>query len=327
MAISKQDIVSPRTAADIDRKYNFGKSFAEVAGIATDARKTAETASKAVENLDENLSAEEIFNRLTDNGQVQGMYRENGQIYINAEYIVALASLFAKDITMTGKFTCETEGYIAPDDEAIETMKAHILGQITIPAGLIPDYDFNVDGQLTSADLRRARLMQLGQASMSDWPNARKTPVVLEIDMSNAEKAIRISGKNMWGRDVDRYIGINGTNIPHVGTVDYVVEQGESSDGMWRYSKWNSGRCELCGIASVLHPVGGGTADIQCSVSYPFVVENPVVSCQVGAYGWNIARPIYTAVGTSGLSATLYPRTDVGGNSYLLHMQIKGYWK
>ena len=34
----KQDCVGARTASDIERKYNFGKRFAEVLGIATDAR-------------------------------------------------------------------------------------------------------------------------------------------------------------------------------------------------------------------------------------------------------------------------------------------------
>jgi hypothetical protein len=34
----KQDRTSPRTPADLERRYNFGKSFAELRGIATDAR-------------------------------------------------------------------------------------------------------------------------------------------------------------------------------------------------------------------------------------------------------------------------------------------------
>ena len=35
---AKQDRQGVRTASDLERKYNFGKSFAEVMGIATDAR-------------------------------------------------------------------------------------------------------------------------------------------------------------------------------------------------------------------------------------------------------------------------------------------------
>lgn len=38
IATTKQDRSPVRTASELERKYNFGKSFAEVMGIATDAR-------------------------------------------------------------------------------------------------------------------------------------------------------------------------------------------------------------------------------------------------------------------------------------------------
>ena len=41
---AKQDRVAPRTAEDIERRTNYGKSYSEILGIATDARKTAEQA-------------------------------------------------------------------------------------------------------------------------------------------------------------------------------------------------------------------------------------------------------------------------------------------
>ena len=40
---------------------------------------------RAVRNLDGSLTQREIFNRLTNNGEAQGMYLENNQLYINAE--------------------------------------------------------------------------------------------------------------------------------------------------------------------------------------------------------------------------------------------------
>lgn len=86
---SKQDLVGARTPADIERRYNFSKRFAEVLGVATDAQKAAEDAQKAAGNPAEKLTQEEIFNLLTNNGEAQGIYRENGQIYINASYIMA----------------------------------------------------------------------------------------------------------------------------------------------------------------------------------------------------------------------------------------------
>lgn len=85
--MSKQDRVYTRTASDLERKYNFGKRFAEIMGVATDARDTANNAIDAVGKLDSDLTQEEIFDRLTNNGQTQAIYRENGEIYINASFI------------------------------------------------------------------------------------------------------------------------------------------------------------------------------------------------------------------------------------------------
>jgi len=44
-------------------------------------------AREAVDALDDDLTQQEIFNRLTDNGAAQGMVLLNGQLYINASYI------------------------------------------------------------------------------------------------------------------------------------------------------------------------------------------------------------------------------------------------
>ena len=40
----KQDRAAPRTVADIERKYNFGKSFAEIMGLIDDARNEVDSA-------------------------------------------------------------------------------------------------------------------------------------------------------------------------------------------------------------------------------------------------------------------------------------------
>jgi hypothetical protein len=82
--MSKQDRHGARTTADLERKYNFGKSFAEVMGLANDARRSAEAAEKRFEGLDHEM----IFRLLTNNGALQGLYRgDDGELYINASYI------------------------------------------------------------------------------------------------------------------------------------------------------------------------------------------------------------------------------------------------
>ncbi len=56
-------------------------------------REQAQLVSQAMEHveqdIDESLTQQEIFNRLTDNGAAQGLVLYNGQLYINASYINA----------------------------------------------------------------------------------------------------------------------------------------------------------------------------------------------------------------------------------------------
>lgn len=46
------------------------------------------TDDSAVEDLDESLDMQGVFNRLTDNGKQQGLFIENGTLYMNAGYVV-----------------------------------------------------------------------------------------------------------------------------------------------------------------------------------------------------------------------------------------------
>lgn len=47
---AKQDRAAPRTVADIERKYNFGKSFAEVMGLIDDTREEVDAVSSELKD-------------------------------------------------------------------------------------------------------------------------------------------------------------------------------------------------------------------------------------------------------------------------------------
>ncbi len=211
----RQDRVIARTPAQLNQQFNFGKSFAEVMGVATGAQKNAEEAEKKTEKLDEDLTADEIFNRLTDNGNVQGIYKQNGQIYINANYIRAIEDLFAKDINMSGTFTHTVEAFLQPGEPEVEAIRQTLL--VSNPAPYNALFDFNSDGVIDAVDLVVCRKAMLGLLDLSTWDKAVKKPVTMKIDLKNPEKAITFSGVNMWGREVTEYIGINDASIVNYG--------------------------------------------------------------------------------------------------------------
>jgi len=74
---NKQDRVAPRTAADIERKYNFGKKFSEILGLIDDSRKDVDSAkselrdeiTKTATELSRDTEAVSIaVKRITENG-------------------------------------------------------------------------------------------------------------------------------------------------------------------------------------------------------------------------------------------------------------------
>lgn len=53
---AKQDRAAPRTVSDIERKYNFGKSFAELEGLILDTRDEVDEANSSLTDIKEQTS-------------------------------------------------------------------------------------------------------------------------------------------------------------------------------------------------------------------------------------------------------------------------------
>lgn len=324
MANAKQDGVAPRTAADIEQKYNFGKSFAKVMGIAEDARDVAAEAKKAVGNLDSNLTAEEIFNRLTNNGVYQGLFKgEDGQVYINAEFISAIEKLFAKDITMSGKLTYTTEAYLPPTETEAEIIRNHLLGNITIPDELIPLYDVNGDGTISVSDLAGINVTRAGISPIENLSGIKKTPVTLTIDLTNPNKAIHIIGTNMWGSEVESYIGLDfGEKLNH-----YIVEQGEA-DG-WVYEKWNNGIakcwCRKAFTYTTTSPNFYATVDDAFTFPLGLFAETPII--QFTPFGAGLAKISGHARSAAKCSIYIQTAWAVTNSTVYIDTYCVGKWK
>lgn len=90
-------VTTPAPPYDVGDLWTQGKSgdlmrckVAKASGafVTTDWEKAVKyTDDSAVDDLDESLTQEDIFNRLTNNGKSQGIYIEDGDLYVNATYI------------------------------------------------------------------------------------------------------------------------------------------------------------------------------------------------------------------------------------------------
>ena len=141
--MSKQDRQGARTPSDLEQKYNFNKTFAEIMGVATDARNLAWEAKNAYAGLNQ----EEIFKLLTNNGAWEGIYESNGQAYINASYIksgLLLADLIKAGVlkSVDGQtFSLDLEkGEMALKPGGREIMTVNKEGAKLCGWSLSPDY-------------------------------------------------------------------------------------------------------------------------------------------------------------------------------------------
>ena len=144
----------------------------------------------------------DIFNKLTNNGQSQGIYIKDGLLYINATYI------------KSGMIVSEGVGYLPPTyDDAIS-----MLFSLSFPEQYPPMdfYDLNGDGVFDREDVLLANRVYLGEVPISSCAGARPSNVTVTINPFDAEETIKLVGTNMWGSQVSTYFGVNGSGIPHI---------------------------------------------------------------------------------------------------------------
>ena len=83
-------------------------------GVTTEQARLIESAVQVTRELDDSLTQQEIFNRLTDNGETQGLLLYNGKVYLNASYINTgtLVADFIKGGTLTVGGVNNTNGVL-----------------------------------------------------------------------------------------------------------------------------------------------------------------------------------------------------------------------
>jgi hypothetical protein len=151
----------------------------------------------AVDEVDEALTQEEVFNRLTDNGAAQGLYIDpnTGQIYVNASYIRSGTLILGGLNNESGVLEVHDE-----NDNVIGTWdKDGVVsaGSIVLPAdantpGFLPGYssELRLNGQNIAAQSQMWPIQLLYQ-----WPTARNLLPVMT--------AFTGSGVGVWQTNSD----------------------------------------------------------------------------------------------------------------------------
>lgn len=129
----KQDRQGARTAQDIERKYNYGKKFAEIYGMITDAR-------DSVDRVESSLRSE-----ITE--QVTSITRDTERIILSAlEGYVETTELEELQATVSSELLVMAEK-IAMNFESSTQQIAEVDGELqTVVDELQKHFEFSVDG-------------------------------------------------------------------------------------------------------------------------------------------------------------------------------------
>ena len=222
------------------------------------------TDDSAVDELNEVLNQTEIFNRLTNNGKTQGIYMQNGLIYVNASYIQT-GILSVKDTNNNETFYANTEtGEVRIKATSFSLTSGKTIGDIAQDAvdnlqiggrNLIRNSSFN----LSFSDSWNANLAS-GSYSIVDGYNKQKgikitrtgysgtSRVFIQNDVSNIPdfKKGDVYTLSAWVKidtkfDVDIPVDIfcrsaygSTSQFDHP---DINVKTSEATVGVWKYYK------------------------------------------------------------------------------------------
>lgn len=179
-------VTTPAPPYDVGDLWTQGKSgdlmrckVAKASGAfaTTDWEKAVKyTDDSAVDDLDAALTQEDIFNRLTNNGKAQGIYIENGDLYVNATYIKS------GKLTLGGKNN--EHGTLEIIDNSGKVIGAWDNDGIDVKNGTITSKSGSGVASLRNGKLwvynSGTSIGSVGKNEMSGYPNS--TGLVFDLD-------------------------------------------------------------------------------------------------------------------------------------------------
>lgn len=273
---------------------------------------------QSTDDLDTKLDKEEVFNRLTDNGAVQGLYMKDGKLYLNGEYI------------QTGTIKVEKNGQTVFSAD-IDTGEVEIDGaSVVIGSSNAEDAISNLEDGLASSQSKQTRY---GTCSTSG---------------ATQDKAVSVSGdfKLAAGVMVSVYfsyantasyprLNVNGTGAKsiYVGsslmTQDYYWRSGTTVTFIYTGSVWRV--CDSGSLARI--SVAEDEIELKVSkgsVSSQISVESGQVAIESNRFSWNSTYSSMTRYGVlTAQSVTARGTFRCGYDSDYLQMnsmgQLAGY--
>ena len=281
------------------------------------------------------LTQEKVFNAITNDGVAQGLFLDNGNLYINASYIGAGAINIGKNVTVNGvtqwqrTFYANTaNGYVEINADSLKIQGSNVSDVAASQAALLAEDSIlnDVDSQdklftaITGGDANQGIFLENGKLYINS--SYIKTGTLVVGGANNANGTIRVN--NASGTLIG---GINNTEIYHKHTNNDKISM--NSGGLYFYKNTSTRVGEIrrdgndlyIGGASGLSIQAGGDISLFCydnSQTYNginIVKSNTTpVSVGNGATEWYVEIP--TSINLDGTVASWASLRLSGGIIY-----------
>ena len=215
--------------------FTLSRPKLEMGSIPTDWTPAPEDTAEEIQDAIDGQTQEDIFNKLTNNGQLQGLYMQDGKLYLNATYIATGTitstngaskwDLNSGVVIFSSQKTYKHTDYTADD---VNRLREIILGTIKPTEEDYARYDFYKDGKMTNVD----------RVILSRIINEKKDfPVKWECKLSSSspDELLTVTATNPWTGS--KYV------IFSIGTQNRVViDQGET--------------LSTAGLLDAIYPIG-----------------------------------------------------------------------
>lgn len=194
-------------------KTTFSDGTFEYADVSlSSSYEAAKAAYNRAANLDSSLNAEGVFNRLTNNGASQGIYMENGELYINMSYLKT-GALVVKDHSSNNE--------IAKFDA---TNKTAMVGGWNVVNGALQKLDGSTTLKLSASD----KLIGMETTDSAGSGTVRNTSAKLKKEGNFASLEVEnklVAGgsttqagarRNIQGYTDTRYVNTSGTEVAKI---------------------------------------------------------------------------------------------------------------
>ena len=173
-------------------------------GVTKEQGLLIEQAAEATRQLDNSLTQEEIFNRLTDNGETQGLILYNGKVYLNASYIST--GTLAADYIKGGMLTLGGNGNTNGEMRVLDA-NGNVIGTwnnagITLNKGTIAGPSMtlggsnNTNGTLTVKDSSDNTIGTWKNSGIMLYKGTIEGPSIKAGGASNANGTITVKDSN-----------------------------------------------------------------------------------------------------------------------------------